>query len=41
VEGAHILPLTSEGRVTVKILRFNDPDRIAERELLVAAGLYG
>lgn len=41
VEGAHILPLTPEGRVTVKILRFNDLDRIAERELLVAAGLYG
>lgn len=41
VEGAHILPLTPAGRVTVKILRFNDPDRIAERALLVAVGLYG
>lgn len=40
MEGASILPLTPEGRVTVKILGFNDPDRVAERELLVAIGLY-
>lgn len=40
MEGARIIPLTPEGRVTMKILRFNDPDRLAERELLVAAGLY-
>lgn len=40
MEAALIIPLTPEGRVTVKILRFNDPDRLAERALLVAAGLY-
>jgi hypothetical protein len=26
------------GRATVRVLRFNDPDRVQERELLVAAG---
>ncbi len=40
-EGATIQPLTSEGRVTVTILRLNDADRIAERQRLLAAGLYG
>lgn len=40
MQGPLIIPLTPEGRVTMKILRFNDPDRLAERELLVAAGLY-
>jgi hypothetical protein len=32
--------LTAEGRVTVKILRLNDADRIAERQLLIDAGLF-
>ncbi len=32
-----IRPRTPEGRVTVKILRFNDQDRVAERERLPAA----
>jgi hypothetical protein len=40
-EGATIQPLTPEGRVTVTILRLNDADRIAERQRLLAAGLYG
>ncbi len=40
-EGATIQPLTSEGRVTVTILRLNDADRLAERQRLLAAGLYG
>ena len=40
-EGATIQPLTSEGRVTVTILRLNDADRIAERQRLLAASLYG
>jgi len=40
-EGATIQPLTPEGRVTVTILRFNDVDRVAERQRLMAAGLYG
>ncbi|MBX0328682.1 HNH endonuclease [Oscillochloris sp. ZM17-4] len=41
IEGALIIPLTPEGRVTVKILRFNDPDRLVEREVLIQAGMYG
>ena len=40
-EGAIIQPLTPEGRVTVTILRLNDADRVAERQRLLAAGLYG
>jgi hypothetical protein len=37
---ARIEPLTAEGRVTVKILRLNDADRIAERQLLIDTGLF-
>ena len=40
-EGATIQPLTPEGRVTVTILHFNDADRVAERQRLMTAGLYG
>ncbi len=36
-----IRPLTPEGRVTVKILRLNDEDRMLERMRLLAIGLYG
>jgi hypothetical protein len=39
-EGATILPLTAEDRVTVKILRLNDADRVAERQRLMVAGLF-
>jgi hypothetical protein len=39
-EGATIRPLTPEGRVTAIILRLNNPDRVAERQRLMAAGLY-
>ena len=39
-EGATIRPLTPEGRVTVRIFRFNDTDRVAERQRLRAVGLY-
>ena len=39
-EGATIQPLTAAGRVTVKILRLNDADRVAERQRLMAAGLF-
>lgn len=35
-----IEPLTPEARVTVNILRLNDPDRLAERLSLLEAGLY-
>ena len=39
-EGASIAPLTAEGRVTVKILRLNEADRVAERQRLIEAGLF-
>jgi glutaredoxin len=38
--GATIMPLTAEGRVTVLILQFNHPDRLQERERLIAIGQY-
>ena len=38
--GAEIKPLTPVGRVTVRLLRLNDPDRLAERQGLIAAKLY-
>lgn len=40
LEAAIIEPLTAEARVTVAILRLNDADRVAERRVLIAAGLY-
>jgi hypothetical protein len=40
IEGALIQPLTPEGRVTVKILRLNDPLRVEERERLIVLDLY-
>jgi hypothetical protein len=40
-EGATIQPLTPEGGITVTILHFNDADRVAECQRLMAAGLYG
>ena len=39
LHNAEILPLTPTGRVTVRLLHLNDPDRLQERELLTAAGL--
>jgi hypothetical protein len=33
-----IIPRTAIGRVTVKLLQFNAPDRLTERELLLHAG---
>jgi hypothetical protein len=41
LDAAIIRPLTPEGRVTVKILRVNDEDRVEERQRLLAVGLYG
>ena len=38
--GAMIEPLTSEGRVTVRILQMNRPEAIAERELFIKLGTY-
>ena len=35
--GGRIVPLTAAGRVTVRLLRLNVPERITERELLIRA----
>lgn len=40
LEGAFIHPLTPEGRVTEKMLHFNDTDRVEEREKLREVNLY-
>jgi len=40
LEGGTIVPLTPEGRVTAKILQFNIPERILEREQLIAIREY-
>jgi len=40
LNGAIIWPLTPQGRVTVKMLRLNDPPRVEERQSLIAIGLY-
>jgi HNH endonuclease len=37
LEVGRIEPLTPAGRVTARLLHFNDPERVAERELLVRA----
>lgn len=37
--GGRIEPLTPVGRVTVRLLQLNHPDRVEERERLVAAGM--
>ncbi len=37
--GAHIEPLTQTGRVTVRLLQLNHPNRVEERELLLRLGL--
>ncbi len=39
VAGGIIHPQTAEGRVTVKIFRMNDEDRVQERGRLIEAGL--
>lgn len=40
ISDAQILPKTAIGEATVKIFRFNQIDRLLEREMLVTAGLY-
>ena len=40
LEGANIVPLTAEARVTIIIFQFNHPDRLQERERLLITGLY-
>ena len=38
LRGLFILPKTAVGRVTVRLLQFNAPERITEREWFAAAG---
>jgi hypothetical protein len=40
VTTGRIEPITSEGRVTVFLLRLNDPDRVTDRVLLMAINRY-
>jgi hypothetical protein len=40
LEGAVILPITSIGRVTVRLLQLNRQDRIEERKLLIENGIF-
>ncbi|GAB4434412.1 MAG: hypothetical protein Kow0031_16130 [Anaerolineae bacterium] len=40
LEKAIIQPLTAAGRVTTRMLHFNDPDRVEERERLIEVNLY-
>jgi hypothetical protein len=40
LSAATIMPLTAIGRVTVNLLQFNRVERIAERELLIQAGIF-
>jgi hypothetical protein len=40
LEGALIVPLTAEGRVTVFILRLNESEQVAQRSLLIDIGRY-
>ena len=41
LDGAIIQPRTAEARVTVKIFRMNDEDRVLERQRLIEANLFG
>ncbi len=41
IEGALVTPLTSVGRVTVRLLQLNTDERVAERELHLRTGLLG
>src|SRR5205823_1139147 len=38
LDGANLLALTATGRVTVRLLRLNQQERVLERELILAAG---
>ncbi|MBL8160651.1 MAG: HNH endonuclease [Anaerolineae bacterium] len=40
LKGALIVPLTAAGRVTTQLLRFNDTNRVMERNILVSLGVY-
>lgn len=40
LEGAIIAPLTPNARVTIRLLRLNDPERLIERDNLIAINRY-
>ncbi len=40
LDGAYILPQTAVGRVTVRLLNLNHPDRVRVRRALIEAGDY-
>jgi hypothetical protein len=40
LDGSRFTALTPTGRVTIRLLQLNHPDRIAERELLLIAGQF-
>lgn len=40
INGPLIVPITEVGEATVRLLRFNDDDRVLERKLLQAVGRY-
>ena len=40
LEGSLIEPLTSIGEATARILKFNESERVLERETLIAIGRY-
>ena len=39
IKGAQLIPLTPIGRVTVRLLQLNHPNRFVERERLLVAGI--
>ncbi len=40
LSGAQFIALTATARVTIRMLRLNHPDRVEERELLLAAKVF-
>lgn len=40
LEGEYIRPISSRGAVTLRLLRLNAPERLAERRLLQSLGAY-
>lgn len=40
LNSAVIMPQTPEGRVTVSVLHFNDPERVEHRQMLIALDEY-
>jgi hypothetical protein len=40
IASVQIRPLTAQGRVTVRLLQLNIPDRLLERDILIRGGSY-